>query len=76
VYVGDRFANTDNTISKDDYIRFDLGAAYTMNIMNKDVSVRANVKNVFDTDYIEGGEYNMVTIGQERNISLAAEIKF
>ncbi|MGB6136397.1 MAG: TonB-dependent receptor [Shewanella sp.] len=76
VYVGERYANTDNTISKDDYIRFDLGAAYTMNIMSKDVSVRANVKNVFDTDYIEGGQYNMVTVGQERNISLAAEIKF
>ncbi|AZG71467.1 TonB-dependent receptor [Shewanella livingstonensis] len=76
IYVGERFANTDNSISKDDYVRFDIGAAYTMNIMGKDVSVRANVRNLFDTDYIEGGQYNMVTIGQDRNFSVAVEAKF
>ncbi|PKI11107.1 TonB-dependent siderophore receptor, partial [Shewanella sp. 11B5] len=57
IYVGERFANTDNSISKDGYIRFDIGAAYTMDVMGKDVSVRANVRNLFDTDYIEGGQY-------------------
>ncbi|MBB1382490.1 TonB-dependent receptor, partial [Shewanella sp. SR41-2] len=41
IYVGERFANTDNSISKDGYIRFDIGAAYTMDVMGKDVSVRA-----------------------------------
>ena len=76
IYVGERFANTDNSISKDGYIRFDIGAAYTMDVMGKDVSVRANVRNLFDTDYIEGGQYNMVTIGQDRNFSVAAEVKF
>ena len=76
IYVGERFANTDNSIRKDGYVRFDIGAAYTMDVMGKDVSVRANVRNLFDTDYIEGGQYNMVTIGQERNFSVAAEVKF
>jgi iron complex outermembrane receptor protein len=76
IYVGERFANTDNSISKDGYVRFDIGAAYTMDVMGKDVSVRANVRNLFDTDYIEGGQYNMVTIGQDRNFSVAAEVKF
>tara|TARA_R110002033_G_scaffold169609_1_gene210492 strand:- start:220 stop:2313 length:2094 start_codon:yes stop_codon:yes gene_type:complete len=76
IYVGERFANTDNSISKDGYIRFDIGAAYTMDVMGKDVSVRANVRNLFVTDYIEGGQYNMVTIGQDRNFSVAAEVKF
>ncbi|MGI2106138.1 TonB-dependent receptor [Shewanella frigidimarina] len=76
IYVGERFANTDNSISNDGYIRFDIGAAYTMDVMGKDVSVRANVRNLFDTDYIEGGQYNMVTIGQDRNFSVAAEVKF
>ncbi|MBB1427496.1 TonB-dependent receptor [Shewanella sp. SG44-2] len=76
IYVGERFANTDNSISKDGYIRFDIGAAYTMDVMGKDVSVRANVRNLFDTDCIEGGQYNMVTIGQDRNFSVAAEVKF
>ncbi|MGL5668381.1 MAG: TonB-dependent receptor, partial [Shewanella sp.] len=76
IYVGERFANLDNTISKDGYVRFDIGAAYTMDIMGKDVSIRANVRNLFDTDYIDGGQYNMVTIGQDRNFSLAVEAKF
>ncbi|MGL4578758.1 MAG: TonB-dependent receptor [Shewanella xiamenensis] len=76
IYVGERFANLDNTISKDGYVRFDIGAAYTMDIMGKDVSIRANVRNIFDTDYIDGGQYNMVTLGQDRNFSVALEAKF
>ncbi|MFB2802747.1 TonB-dependent receptor [Shewanella seohaensis] len=76
IYVGERFAKVDNTISKDGYVRFDIGAAYTMDIMGKDVSIRANVRNLFDTDYIDGGQYNMVTLGQDRNFSVALEAKF
>ncbi|MCU7977874.1 TonB-dependent receptor [Shewanella sp. SW36] len=76
IYVGERFADLDNTITKDGYVRFDIGAAYTMDIMGKDVSLRANVRNLFDTDYIDGGQYNMVTIGQDRNFSVAVEAKF
>ncbi|MGL4515404.1 MAG: TonB-dependent receptor [Shewanella sp.] len=76
IYVGERYADTANPITKDGYVRFDIGAAYTTQLMGKDVSIRANVKNLFDTDYIEGGQYNMVTLGQERNFSLALETKF
>lgn len=76
IYVGERFADDVNTITKDGYMRFDIGAAYTMDIMGKDVSLRANVRNLFDTDYIDGGQYNMVTIGQDRNFSVAVEAKF
>ncbi|QYK09155.1 TonB-dependent receptor [Shewanella mangrovisoli] len=76
IYVGERFADVNNTISKDGYVRFDIGAAYTMDIMGKDVSIRANVRNLFDTDYIDGGQYNMVTLGQDRNFSVALEAKF
>ena len=76
IYVGERFADLDNTITKDGYVRFDIGAAYTTDIMGKDVSLRANVRNLFDTDYIDGGQYNMVTIGQDRNFSVAVEAKF
>ncbi|WP_133182643.1 TonB-dependent receptor [Shewanella decolorationis] len=76
IYVGERFANLDNTISKDGYVRFDIGAAYTMDIMGKDVSIRANVRNLFDTEYLDGGSDKMVTIGQDRNFSVALEAKF
>ncbi|GIU04206.1 TonB-dependent siderophore receptor [Shewanella morhuae] len=76
IYVGERFANTDNSITKDGYVRFDIGAAYTMDIMGKDVSLRANVRNLFDTEYLDGGSDKMVTIGQDRNFSVAVEAKF
>lgn len=76
IYVGERFANTTNSITKDGYVRFDIGAAYTMDIMGKDVSLRANVRNLFDTEYLDGGSDKMVTIGQDRNFSVAVEAKF
>lgn len=76
IYVGERFANTSNSITKDGYVRFDIGAAYTMDIMGKDVSLRANVRNLFDTEYLDGGSDRMVTIGQDRNFSVAVEAKF
>ena len=76
IYVGERFANTTNSITKDGYVRFDIGAAYTMDIMGKDVSLRANVRNLFDTEYLDGGSDRMVTIGQDRNFSVAVEAKF
>ncbi|MCH1931794.1 TonB-dependent receptor [Shewanella sp. A25] len=76
IYVGERFADTDNTITKDDYVRFDIGAAYNLAILGKEVGIRANVRNLLDTEYIEGGQYNMVTLGQDRNFSIALEAKF
>jgi len=44
--------------------------------MGKDVSIRANVRNLFDTEYLDGGSDKMVTIGQDRNFSVALEAKF
>ncbi len=76
IYVGERFANTSNDIVKDDYIRFDLGAAYSMDIMGTDVSLRLNVQNLFDTDYLGGGSNTDVTVGEGRNFSLALKAKF
>ena len=76
IYVGERFANTSNTITKDGYVRFDMGAAYTMDVMGSDVSVRVNVKNLFDTDYLAGGTNSDVTVGEGRHFSLALEAKF
>lgn len=76
VYVGERFANTQNTITKDGYVRFDMGAAYTFNISGNEFGIRANVRNLFDTEYLDGGNNQMVTIGQDRNFSVALEAKF
>jgi len=76
IYVGERFANTDNTISKDGYVRFDMGVAYSMDVMGSDVSVRLNIKNLFDVDYLAGGTTTDVTVGEGRHFGLALEAKF
>ena len=76
VYVGERFANTQNTIIKEDYVRFDFGAAYTFAVSDVDMSVRFNVKNVFDTEYLAGGTNTDVTLGEGRHFSLAFQTKF
>ncbi|MCF1459671.1 MAG: TonB-dependent receptor [Shewanella sp.] len=76
LYVGDRFANQDNTIVKEGYVRFDLGAAYTWDISGTEVGVRMNVQNLFDKEYLGGGMDKDVAIGKGRNISLAMEAKF
>ncbi|ABM01844.1 TonB-dependent siderophore receptor [Shewanella amazonensis] len=76
VYVGERFADTPNSISKDGYVRFDMGAAYTFDIGGSEIGIRANVRNLFDTEYLDGGNYQMVTLGQGRHFSLALNAKF
>ncbi|NRD71858.1 TonB-dependent receptor [Shewanella sp. VB17] len=76
IYVGERFANTNNSITKDGYVRFDLGAAYTMDIFGRDVGIRLNVKNLFDTDYLAGGTNTDVTVGEGRHFGLGLEAKF
>lgn len=79
-YVGERYASADatlgNSIVKDAFVRVDMGAAYNWDIKGTEMSLRLNVKNLFDTDYIDGGSYKEVTIGQGRNLSLALEAKF
>ncbi|QIR16276.1 TonB-dependent receptor [Shewanella aestuarii] len=76
VYVGERFANTQNTIVKEGYVRFDFGAAYNFAVNNVDMNLRLNVKNLFDTDYLDGGTNTDVTIGEGRHFGLAFEVKF
>ncbi|MBR9728897.1 TonB-dependent receptor [Shewanella intestini] len=76
IYVGERYANQANTITKDAYVRFDLGAAYSMNIKGSDVSVRMNIKNLFDSEYLAGGNNTDVTIGDGRHVSLALQVLF
>ncbi|MEC4727220.1 TonB-dependent receptor [Shewanella sp. D64] len=76
VYVGERFADDVNTITKDGYVRFDLGAAYQWQLSGTEYSVRMNVQNLFDEEYLGGGSYKEVSIGESRNISLALQAKF
>jgi iron complex outermembrane receptor protein len=65
-YQGERFADNENTVTKDAYTRVDFGATYRTEISGISVDYRLNIENLLDTDYLAGGGLNNVTIGGER----------
>jgi len=73
-YVGERFADTENLVTKDAYTRFDVGAVYELELFGSDLELRLNVENLFDRDYLAGGGVSNVTIGQGRYFKLAAHL--
>ena len=75
-YEGERFADSANTITKDAYIRVDVGATYKLKVSKTDVNLRLNIENLFDEDYLAGGGTNNVTIGEGTNVRLAAQFSF
>ncbi|WP_024609932.1 TonB-dependent receptor [Pseudoalteromonas sp. TB64] len=75
-YEGERFADSDNTITKDAYTRVDVGATYKFNLSNTDINLRLNIENLFDTSYLGGGGTNNVTVGEGTNLRLAAQFSF
>jgi iron complex outermembrane receptor protein len=75
-YEGERFADSDNTITKDAYTRVDVGATYKTVIGNQDINFRFNIQNLLNTDYLAGGGVSNVTAGDGINYRLAAQISF
>jgi iron complex outermembrane receptor protein len=75
-YEGDRFADSNNTITKDAYTRVDVGATYKTVIGNQAVNFRLNIQNLLDTDYLAGGGVSNVTAGDGINYRLATQISF
>ena len=75
-YQSERYADSDNTVSKDAYARVDLGATYQMDIANKTVDFRFNIENVLDTDYLAGGGINNVTVGDGRTARFEVKASF
>lgn len=66
IYQGERFADADNTITKDAFYRIDLGATFSTQIGGQDTDFRFNIENALDEDYLAGGGVNNVTIGDAR----------
>jgi iron complex outermembrane receptor protein len=75
-YEGERFADSDNTVTKDGYTRVDVGATYKTTIGNQDVNFRFNIQNLLDTDYLAGGGVSNVTAGDGINFRLATQVSF
>ncbi|GLP95591.1 TonB-dependent siderophore receptor [Paraferrimonas sedimenticola] len=75
-YVGERYANLDNTIKKDAYTRIDLGASYKMPIGDQQLAFRVNLENLLDKKYLGGGSSTDVTVGEGRNIRASVSYTF
>lgn len=76
VYQGERFADNLNTITKASYARVDIGAKYEFTAVNVPLSIRINIENLFNKNYIAGGSVNNAAIGEERNLKLALQASF
>lgn len=69
------YFNAANTLSVPSYTRFDVGARYRTQILNKSVVFRANVLNLFNRDYwLLSGTY--ATVAAPRTVLLSAQIDF
>jgi iron complex outermembrane receptor protein len=67
--------NAANTLSVPSYTRYDVGARYRTEIGGKSVVFRANVLNLFNSDYwLMSGTY--VTVAAPRTLLLSAQIDF
>ena len=75
-YEGERFADNDNTITKDAYTRVDVGATYKIALSNSDINVRFNIQNLFDTEYLAGGGTTNVTVADGISYRLAVQMAF
>ncbi|MBW3163510.1 TonB-dependent siderophore receptor [Ferrimonas balearica] len=83
-YEGDRFADAENTIVKDGYVRVDAGLSYGMKVANTDMDFRLNVENLFDKEYLGGGTSSIkdgiyngdVAIGNGRTFRASVQVAF
>ncbi|MCJ8319527.1 MAG: TonB-dependent receptor [Colwellia sp.] len=75
-YEGERFADNDNTISKDSYTRVDVGATYSMDISDYALSLRFNIENLLDADYVIGGGTSNATAADGIGYRLAVQLAF
>jgi len=75
-YEGDRFADAKNSLEKSAYTRIDAGISYVMALKGNDLSMRLNVENLLDKDYLAGGENGEINVGKPRTIKFGVSYKF
>jgi iron complex outermembrane receptor protein len=78
IRTGAQYVRQDNSLSIPSWERFDLGARYRTKLNQHDVTLRANVENVFDKDYWAGVSptFGQVTMGLPRTVRISATFDF
>jgi iron complex outermembrane receptor protein len=74
-YEGDRYADAKNNVEKPGYTRIDTGISYALPLAGNDLQLRLNVENLFDKDYLAGGENGEINIGKPRMIKFGLSYK-
>ncbi|AHG41668.1 TonB-denpendent receptor [Pseudomonas syringae CC1557] len=74
--TGGQYVDAANELSIPTWNRFDLGARYTFNVAQKDVTLRANVENLMNKDYWASANGGYLTQGEPRTLKLSGTIDF
>ncbi len=77
MHTGREYVDQANTQSVPSWTTFDLGARYAAKVYGKDVTLRANVVNVFNRAYWSGvASYGTISQGVPRTVMLSASMDF
>lgn len=77
IHTGREYVNQANTQSVPSWTTFDLGARYATRIQGKEVTLRANVVNLFNRGYWSGvASYGTISQGVPRTLMLSASMDF
>jgi iron complex outermembrane receptor protein len=77
MHTGSEYINQANTQSVPSWTTFDLGARYATKVYGKDLTLRANVVNVFNKAYWSGvASYGTISQGVPRTLMLSASMDF
>ncbi len=77
IHTGKEYVNQANTQSVPSWTTFDLGARYVTRVQGKDVTLRANVVNLFNRGYWSGvASYGTISQGVPRTLMLSASMDF
>jgi len=74
--TGGQYVNAANTLSIPTWNRFDVGARYSFNIAQKDVTLRANLENLMNEDYWASANGGYLTQGEPRTLKLSGTVDF
>lgn len=77
MHTGSEYINQANTQSVPSWTTFDVGARYATKVYGKDLTLRANVVNVFNRAYWSGvASYGTISQGVPRTLMLSASMDF
>ena len=76
IYTGEAYVSQDNTQHVPSWTRVDLGGRYTTKIAGRDVTLRANVTNLFNRYYWQANPTGYVISGMPRTFWVSASTDF